>query len=237
MQTLNQEQKLEGHPKVLVGCPTSVHKRYCLGRYARRVKELTYPNYDLLIVDNSENNDYIGLIKESGLPAVKDEYSDSARERIINSRNILRKEVLEKYDYFLSLEQDVIPPKDIIERMLKSGKKLVTGVYYNFQMINGKNQLRPLLWKRIGKDRVKALSFEEIEGGSLMEVGACGLGCLLIDKEILKNIKFRYDPNDNGFDDMWFCQDTFNQGHKIFADTSLKCKHLIKGGGWEGIKK
>ena len=221
-------------PKVLVGCPTCDVYGYCLQEYLQGVKDLTYPNYDLLIVDNSKDKEYY---KKICADVVKGEYVEPAVKRIVISRNILRKEVLEKYDYFLSLEQDVIPPKDIIERMLKSGKKLVTGVYYNFQMINGKNQLRPLLWKRIGKDRVKALSFEEIEGGSLMEVGACGLGCLLIDKEILKNIKFRYDPNDNGFDDMWFCQDTFNQGHKIFADTSLKCKHLIKGGGWEGIKK
>ena len=48
---------------------------------------------------------------------------------------------LEDYDYFLSLEQDVIPPKDIIEQMLKSEKKIITGVYFNHNDIGGEIKL------------------------------------------------------------------------------------------------
>ncbi len=79
-------------PKVLVGCPTSNHKEYCLKQYAEAVKKLTYKNYDILLVDNSENDEYLKKIKSEGIEAIKGPYHELARERIIESRNILRQE-------------------------------------------------------------------------------------------------------------------------------------------------
>src|SRR3989344_9577139 len=105
--------------KVLVGCPTSFHKEYCLDKYAEGIKALTYRYSDVLLVDNSKDDSYLNKIKVMGLNATKGFYFEGARDRIVASRNILREKVLnEGYDYFLSLEQDVVPPKDIIERML-----------------------------------------------------------------------------------------------------------------------
>ena len=40
--------------KVLIGTPHSDKKNYCIEDYIARVKSLTYPYYDVLIVDNSE---------------------------------------------------------------------------------------------------------------------------------------------------------------------------------------
>ena len=101
-------------PKILVGCPTSHHKAYCLKEYAEAVKSLDYPNYDILLVDNSPDEDYINKIKEHGLSVIKGHYFEGARDRIIASRNILRQKAIDEgYDYFFSLEQDVIPPRDI----------------------------------------------------------------------------------------------------------------------------
>ena len=51
------------NPKVLVGCPTYEGKEYILDRYIERVKEFTYDNYDILLVDNSKTNDYAKKIK------------------------------------------------------------------------------------------------------------------------------------------------------------------------------
>ena len=45
-------------PKVLVGCPTYSGMEYCLDKYAKTVKSLTHPNYDILLVDNSKDNSY-----------------------------------------------------------------------------------------------------------------------------------------------------------------------------------
>ena len=124
--------------KILVGCPTSFHKEYCFNKYLKGIKSLTYQNHDILLVENSKDDKYINKIKKF-LPVIKGPYFESALDRIITSRNILKEKVLEgNYDYFLSLEQDVIPPKDIIERLLKHNKKVITGIYFVHNKIKGK---------------------------------------------------------------------------------------------------
>ena len=50
--------------KVLIGCPTSEHKKYCLQEYAQAVKQLIDENTDVLIVDNSKTDDYKKEIKK-----------------------------------------------------------------------------------------------------------------------------------------------------------------------------
>lgn len=224
--------------KILVGCPASELKGYALERYAEGIKSLDYPHLDIIIVDNSKGDSYLGKIKQLGLPVVKGPYSESARQRIIDSRNILRQKALDEgYDYFFSLEQDVIPPRDVIQQLLGRGKKIVTGVYFSYQTNNNVTLLVPLLWKRVGKDEVRFMLEKEVAEPKLIEVGACGLGCILIHRDVLEKVKFRFDKRDKGFDDMWFCKDSFDAGFRIFADTSVKCKHLIKGWSWDGVKK
>jgi hypothetical protein len=226
-------------PKVLIGCPTSDHKAYCLKQYADSVKGLTYGNYDILLVDNSENDEYLEKIKKEGLPAIKGPYYERARDRIVSSRNILREKAMWEYDYFLSLEQDVIPPKDIIERLLKHGKEITTGIYFaNNAMPDGSKALIPLAYKLIDEKTLsmQPLSEEEVFTDQLMQIVSCGLGCVLIKKEVLEKIRFRYEST--SFDDRWFCIDAYNLKIPIFVDTSVKCKHLIIGHQiWNKIKK
>jgi len=216
-------------PKILVGCPTCNLYEYCLDEYLQTARNLSYPNYDLLIIDNSQDPEYHKKIKE----AIKDEYIEPAIKRIVNSRNILRKYALENnYDFFLSLEQDVIPPKDIIERMLKHKKKAISGVV--FSKFQGK--VLPLLWKEDGDD-LKFYQLDEIEPERLEKIRTCGLGSLLIHKDILKEIEFRYEKDKNCFDDMFFCNDLKKKGFSLYVDTSIKCKHLIKNKTWKDIQK
>lgn len=222
--------------KVLVGCPTSDLKAYCLKEYVNAVKNLVYKNYDILIVDNSKSQAYSKKIRSMGINVVKDNHFDNARERIVNSRNILRQHAIKNYDYFLSLEQDVIPPKDVIERMLKHNEKIVTGVYFTYKTENENKNIIPLLWVK-ESGIVRNLSEEEAMQKKVIEVEAAGLGCMLIAKEVLEKVKFRYEKESNSFDDMWFCKDAHEKGYKIIADTGIKCKHLIEKWSWEGIRK
>ncbi len=221
-------------PKILVGCPTSNHKEYCFEEYLKGIKELTYKNFDILLVDNSKDDDYYNKIKDK-IPVIKDKYFENARDRIIHSRNILRNKVLsEGYDYLLSLEQDVIPPKDVIERLLKDNQKIVGGLYFKTGSFN---ELIPLVWLREDKNHARRANIEEIKEDKLIEVITCGLGCILIHRSVLEKIEFRYSKDKKAFDDVWFCEDARNNNFKIFCDTGIKCKHLIKGMNWDNIKK
>ncbi|MBS3095528.1 hypothetical protein J4231_02520 [Candidatus Woesearchaeota archaeon] len=227
------------NPKVLVGCPTSSHKSYCLAQYASAIKSMSYDNFDVLLVDNSKGNSYFRAIKSQGLPVVKVPYTESAKQRIVDSRNIIRRKVLDcDYDYFLSLEQDVIPPKDVIQRLIRHDKGIVSGVYFTYQKDKAiELGLRPVLYKKSGTNSLKVMLERDVLKPRLIEVGACGLGCVLIRKDILKNIRFRFSKDFEGFDDVWFCYDAFNLGFKVYADTSVKCKHLISGWTWDSIKE
>ncbi|MEK6903683.1 MAG: hypothetical protein AABW64_03495 [Nanoarchaeota archaeon] len=230
-------------PKILVGCPTSDHKAYCLDQYAEAIKSLTYSNYDILLMDNSQYSDYMKHILSLKIPAIKAPYFPTARERIVHSRNLLRKKVLEEgYDYFLSLEQDVIPPKDILERLLQHKQPVVAGVYYmeydlkKQGIVIGKNIL-PLLYKQHDHENLIQLTPEEVQKSQFMRVAASGLGCMLIHRSTLEKIFFRYAEGKLVFDDIWFCQDLEREGIPLYVDTSVKCKHLMRLMDWNSVQK
>ena len=53
------------YPRILIGCPTSYHKEYCLERYITGLKNIQYPNFDILLVDNSDNDEYYKKITKT----------------------------------------------------------------------------------------------------------------------------------------------------------------------------
>jgi len=253
------------NPKVLVGCPTSEHKEYCLDNYLDGIKNLTYENFDFMLVDNSESDVYFNTLKEKGVNVVRDKYYELARERVAKSRNILRKKVLDEgYDYFLSLEQDVVPPKDIIERLLKHKKEIISGIYYNYFQSKYPRGIKPLLWrtatqkefreilgskdsmfaavkKRILDNKINDCSkirarftCEELEEPRLIEIFMAGLGCVLIHRSVLEKIEFKGSKEREAFDDVLFFEDARKLSYKLYADTSIKCKHFIMR--WDNIK-
>lgn len=249
--------------KILVGCPTSDHKNYCLKDYIKSVKSLSCPNYDILLVDNSKTNDYYEKIKAFGINIIRDKFQEHARDRIISSRNIIRDYVLRNnYDYFLSLEQDVIPPRDVIERLVSHKKEIVSGVVCH----NKGGRIRPMVYVQMSKEEFeyvkahpeqfprtnedfkkygddsamvyKQLDLSDVESPKLIpDVKMSSLSCLLISRSVLDKIKFRYDKNLTAFDDWWFFKDALGLGFKAFCDTSVKCKHLIgKHQNWDLIQ-
>ena len=91
----------------------------------------SYKYFDLVLVDNSESNDYYNKLKKLDVKVIKDNYQEGAKDRVISSRNKLREYFLQNdYDYLLSLEQDVVPPKDVIEKLVKHDKDICSGLYF-----------------------------------------------------------------------------------------------------------
>lgn len=225
-------------PKILVGCPTADHYSYCTANWINAIKSFSYKDFDILLVDNSATSDYFNEFSKK-VPMVKTSRIENLKELISRDRNLLREKVInENYDYLLSLEIDVIPPVDLIERLLSHKKEIVSGVYYKDydltikkegEIIKKAKTILPLLWQRVDGENVRQLTQKEVEEPKLIEVAISGLGCLLIHRDILKNIKFRIDLNQSpSCDDVWFCYDANKLGYKIYADTSIKCKHLLK---------
>lgn len=226
-------------PKILVACPTADHYRYCTDDWINAVKSFSYKDLDILLVDNSATNDYFNEFSKK-VPMIKTSRIENLKELVARDRNVLREKVLnENYDYLLSLEIDVIPPADLIERLLSHKKDIVSGVYYkpynltvkqDGKLVKKAVKIFPLLWQSVDKESVRQLTSSEIEDPKLIEVAISGLGCLLIHRSVLEKVKFRVNLKESpACDDVWFCHDVRELGFKIFADTSIKCKHLLKG--------
>ena len=244
-------------PKVLVGCPTSDYHEYCIEEFSKAAKSLTYQNCDILIVDNSKDLSFFNRLKGLRFNVIKDEFKEKARDRIVSSRNLLREYAINNnYDYFFSLEQDIIPPTNVIEILLQSKKNIIAGVYFkpfNNQYIpiasqaidertfeELKKSSDPELKKRMEKNKIttykdagRQLTPEEVEEPQIIEIHEAGLGCVLMSKSVIEKVSFRYEPDLDGFDDTWFYQDARRVGFKAYLDTSIKCKHLILNKPWK----
>lgn len=231
-------------PRILIGCPTHILKSDSLEKYVGGLDSLTYDHFDVVIEDNSPTPEYSKKI-ETLAEAWEKKHpgrtfrvlhsgttSDKARARLVHGRNRIRQFVLdEKYDYFLSLEQDVVPPVDVIERLLNRDMPIVSGVYLNKVTREGE---KPALQVMAGifysqeeeKNKiVRSIGFMSLFPSRLIPVAYTGLGCILIRRDVLENVSFRYQENDRACDDIYFCSDAREKGYPIYLDSSVLCAH------------
>lgn len=229
--------------RILIGCPTAMIKNDSIRAYMKGLESLTYPQFDVLIEDNSSTRDYAEKLQwlgekfrekrpECGFKVIHSGHvSPRVRERIVHGRNVIRDTMLkEEYDYFFSLEQDIVCPPDTIQRLLAHHKQVVGGVYYNKIVLGDKERKTPVLMtypdeesKKNGK--AQWVGFTELFPSRLLEVASIGLGCVLIHRDVLKQVEFRIVPGDNAFDDMHFSIDLARAHIPMYADTSILCAH------------
>ena len=221
-------------PKVLVGAPNNAKKEYCLERYINRLKELTYPNYEIVLCDNSSDDEFKKKIENYGIKCLKTPWNEKSRYRIVESRNMLRNYALDNgFDYYMSIEADVIPPKDIIERQLEHNKKVVGGWYY----VGNSGQARPCVsqeWKAIGDDKIVQAppTMVRMAQEKLMKAFLGSMGIILINREVLEKIPFRVFEHFNHHDDTWFFFDCESKGFDVWIDTELLVAHFQQPDQW-----
>jgi GT2 family glycosyltransferase len=231
--------------KILIGCPTSERYSYCADLWIERVREIIEYSKnskiieaDYLLVDNSKSDDFFKALKRRDANAIKAPYFENVKERIAYSRNILGEKALrENYDYLLSLEQDVIPEKDIIEKLLGHNKKIISA-YYSKPVdltVQDKNSAEirsvtielPIIYLQDG-EKVRRANPNEILDKGLLKVGGFGLGCVMIHREVLEKTRFRCEKDKKAFDDLLFCHDAKKLGYGLFLDSGIKAEHLHK---------
>jgi len=228
--------------KILTGCPTSDRYRYCAEEWLKRVNDIIEYSreheIDCLLVDNSEGEDFFKELKKRDVNIIKSPHLDNVKNRISYSRNLLRQKVLdENYDYFFSLEQDVMPEKDILERLLNADKKIVSAYYSKDILVGLKDKETgeihnatlefALVWLKQPNGIKRALP-QEIKNKGIVEVGGFGVGCVLIAREVLENIKFRFEADKSAFDDLLFCLDAENENYKLYLESDIQVRHLHK---------
>jgi hypothetical protein len=242
--------------KVLVACPTAAAKNYCFEEWLENVMGFTYPNFDIRMFDNTEDNGtnatylnntfkhYHGKNNDKFLAenilAKNKIKNNSVIERMTHSHNECRTYALKNdYDFLLHLESDVFPPKDVIERLMFHQKNVVGGLYftdegiYRLAMVMEHLELEP---KRI-ESIITSFCGGEIRlfDGQIKEVAHIGLGCILISRKVMERIPFRFDRKRNYHPDTYFHEDLKMQKIPTHLDTSLVCRHENRAWGIRGI--
>jgi len=230
-------------PKVLVAAPTYDGKDYVLDKWVEAVKNLSYPNYDWCLVDNSDNTSYTKKLRMKGVKVLHVERGNNSRDAIANAQNHIRQIVLNGgYDYWLSLESDLIPPKDIIEKLMLQGKAII-GTIYMIGFENSRNEpQRPCLFvldsKNGGVLGTRNLTPEEgfkMVGTGVQQVHGVGLGCTLIKRAVLERFSFWHDQRfNNKHSDVYFYMDLHNNGIPVYVDTNTVVQHYNKP--WNLVK-
>lgn len=129
-----------------------------------------------------------------------------------------------KYDYLFAVDSDIILPKDSLYKLLTANKDIISGLY--IQRIEDTHNLE--LYGEAG--RIKYLDIKE---SGIIEVEGCGFGCVLINSRVLKRMEYPHflythaiDHEETFSEDYYFCSKAKLLGFKIFADTSILCKHI-----------
>jgi len=230
------------YPKILIACPTYEGKDYIIDKWVENIKNISYPNFDYLIVDNSVNEEYYKKLESRGYNVVHVNRGKHSRDALSNAQNYIREKVLvEGYDYWLSVESDLLPPKNIVWKLLLHGKP-VTGVIYYLGDWGPEKPHPACLFvldkKESGLTGTRLVKPEElcnVVNTGLQQVHGMGLGCTLISRNILSRFKFWTDERFvDKHSDVYFYLDLQNAGVPVFVDTNIVVKHYASS--WELVK-
>ncbi|MBI2573702.1 glycosyltransferase family 2 protein [Candidatus Woesearchaeota archaeon] len=224
-------------PKILIGVPTFDGQKYCKFQFIQSIQSLTYLNADVLVVDNSDHENYAKELEQVKVPygnlTVLHQAPKGTRiERIIQNRNTIRAYFLEHhYDFLLFLDSDVMAPKDVIEQLIALNSDIASGLYLTRQQIApGKFDIIPTVYVPHGKDSVQTLSQEQAVSKGAFDILICGLGCTLIKRHVLFALSFHQynSESSTGSEDVAFCLDAKKNNFSMKATSNVLCDHVGK---------
>ena len=146
-----------------------------------------------------------------------------ARERIAEHA------VENKMDYLLMIDDDMICPRDLFERLYKHNVDIVAPLAFTrypphkpviFRLDRGYDHF-------VHKEYFVNYPVYDYARDSLFECDAVGFGAVLIKCTVFKGLEKPWFMSTTGAgEDIFFCHKAGKAGFKIFADTATKLTHL-----------
>ena len=232
--------------KILVGVIQSEANQDVQDEWIRNLKELE-GEHDVLIVENSFNDGNFEFLKDQFKHILKGPYFNTIRERIIENRNIVLNWFREhkEYDKLLLLDSDIFPPKEALNELISTNKKIASSVCW----IAGKANSNRVAWNFFEKDVESGFCEGLMDGieenknyiredGKIVEIMQTGLGCVLFDGKMLRESDVEFRDDDIVFcEDFTFINDLNKLGYKTFLNMKVNCFHSMnkfRGGGIDG---
>jgi hypothetical protein len=230
--------------KILLASPINIVKEYCIYDWLEMLRGLTYKNLEIFLIDNSPSPDFARKINKLGFNCVWENPGNREIRYVMCSSNERSrvKFLSGDYTHFFSLECDIFPPANIIEKLLSHNVDVAGTTYFTYQGYESKLQLRtiyPFLIlesSHTKKYKVRYLSPGEAQlfmNGKLKYMYENGMGCKLLKRWVMEEIPFRIDPLDTGFADSFFSQDMWRLGIENMIDTSVIPRH--RNSNWNTV--
>ena len=147
-------------------------------------------------------------------------------------RNLIADWVVKGYDYLFSVDSDIAFEPDTLVKLLSHDCDAVTGLY--IQRKPGQHIVE--VYEENAHGGVVNIDYARLKNCGLVEIAGAGFGCILIKRAVFTTIgypQFKYhsalNHNDTVSEDVFFCQRARECGFKIWADTSIKCRHIGLG--------
>lgn len=150
-------------------------------------------------------------------------------------------------DYAIFLDDDVLPPKNLISEIVKSKKDLIGGYYYrNFPQ--GKwlcarfftdNSEKKLMyvdddWIRNYCPTIQPYKFVE---GDYIRVYGTSAGCLALSQKILQDNRLNFYPRPieakGASEDFGYCHKAKDYGYETWLHRYMRCFHIMDRGNFD----
>lgn len=197
------------------------------------LKKISYPNYEIILVDNASTDDSVSAIKDK-FPEVK--IIENRRNLgVAGGRNVGIKYVQQKgTDYLLLLDNDTIVHKDFITEMIKVGENdkrvgILTGKIYFYSPPNK-------IWSAGGssslsRGKYTLIGYNEIDNGQYDETKEADQApgcCLMIKKEVIDKIGILDEDFVQYFgEDVDWCLRAKKKRYKIMYVPKAKLWHHV----------
>jgi|688.fasta_scaffold00357_12 FkbM family methyltransferase len=148
--------------------------------------------------------------------------------RVDQVRNLIADWAVKGYDYLWAVDADMAFAPDTLQKLLSHNKDVVTGIY---------RQRKPEqileVYENNNTGGVNHIPYYKIQNRGVVEIAACGFGCVLVKSEVFRSIgypQFMYYPaldhSHTISEDIDFCRKAKDKGFTIWADTSIVCSHI-----------
>lgn len=144
-------------------------------------------------------------------------------------RNLIADWVVKGYDYLFSVDSDIAFEPDTLVKLLAHDKDVVSGLY--IQRKPGQHILE--IYQKNDRGGVSNIPYAQIKDNGLIEIAGCGFGCVLIKQKVFADVgypQFEYfdalDHKNTISEDVDFCRKALAKNFTIWADTSIKCRHI-----------
>lgn len=210
---VNAEEQNRNAKKIVNNFPTKKKKILIAIPTAKNIEVDTFKSiYDLIVPDGYET--YFQYFYGYNIDQV---------------RNLIADWVVKGYDYLFSVDSDIAFEPNTLQKLLSYDKDIVSGLY--IQRKHGEHILE--VYEHNGRGGMSNIPYEKIKDEGLIEIAGCGFGCVLIKAEVFKSVgypQFEYfdalDHRNTISEDVDFCRKASNKNFKIWADTSIKCRHI-----------